>query len=119
MTDAVCYESYVTWTESASMEIFVKVMAENLKSGERKIAATAFLTFVGLDENRCPVTVPEVIPETNEERMLYETAPERARMRKERKEKSKAWSKFYTTGITGSDNEYSPHLNNTIGKVYI
>ena len=118
-TDAVCYESYVTWTESSSMEIFVKVMAENLKSGERKIAATAFLTFVGLDENRCPVTVPEVIPETDEERMLYETAPERARMRKERKEKSKAWSKFYTKGITGSDNEYSPRLNNTIGKVSI
>ena len=33
-TDAVFYESYVTWTSSSSMEIFVKVIAENLKSGE-------------------------------------------------------------------------------------
>ena len=92
-TDAVCYESYVTWTDSSSMEIFVKVIAENLKSGERKLAATAFLTFVGLDENRRPATVPEVIPETEEERILNETAPERARIRKERKEKSKEWFK--------------------------
>ena len=78
-------------------------MAENLKNGERKIAATAFLTFVGLDENKRPVRVPDVIPETEEERILNETAPERARIRKERKEKSKAWSKFYTTGIPGID----------------
>lgn len=102
-TDAVSYESYVTWAGSSSMEIFVKVIAENLKNGESKIAATAFLTFVGLDENKCPGRVPEVIPETEEERVLNETAPDRARIRKERKEKSKAWSKFYTTAIPGID----------------
>ncbi|WP_338450989.1 acyl-CoA thioesterase [Niallia oryzisoli] len=95
-TDAVCYEAYVTWTNSSSMEIFVKVIAENLKSGERKIAVTAFLTFIALDENKRPVRVPEVIPKTEEERMLNGTAPERARIRKDRKEKSKALSKFYT-----------------------
>ncbi|MCQ6275338.1 acyl-CoA thioesterase [Bacillus sp. V3B] len=102
-TDAVCYESYVTWAGSSSIEIFVKVIAENLKSGERKIAATAFLTFVGVDENKRPARVPEVIPETEEERTLNETAPDRARIRKEKKEKSKAWSKFYTTAIPGID----------------
>ncbi|KAA9022567.1 acyl-CoA thioesterase [Niallia endozanthoxylica] len=96
-TDAVCYEAYVTWTNSSSMEIFAKVIAENLKSGDRKIAATAFLTFVAIDENKRPVKVPEVIPKTKEERMLNETAPERARIRKERKEKSKEWSKLCTT----------------------
>ena len=44
----------------------------------RQVAATAFLTFVGLDENRRPARVPEVIPETEEERILNETAPGRA-----------------------------------------
>ena len=102
-TDAVCYESYVTWAGTSSMEVFVKVITENLKSGERKIAATALLTFVALDENKRPSRVPEVIPETEEERKLHETAPERARMRKERKEKSKELSKFYTTTIPGID----------------
>lgn len=98
-TDTVYYESYATWAGSSSMEIFVKVIAENLKSGKRKIAATAFLTFVGIDENKCPVKVPAVIPETEEERLLNETAPERARIRKERIEKSKAWSKLYKKDI--------------------
>src|SRR6478672_2966087 len=49
-TDYVFFESYVTWTGKSSMEIFVKIIAEDLKSGESKIAATAMLTFVALDD---------------------------------------------------------------------
>ncbi len=99
-TDSVCYESYVSWAGSSSMEIFVKVIAEDLKNGERKLAATAFLTFVGLDENKRPVRVPAVIPETEEEIRLNETAPERARIRMERKEKSKEWLGYCSTAIS-------------------
>ena len=51
-TDSVCFESYVSWTGTSSMEIFVKIIAEDLNPGERKIAATAFLTFVALDEHK-------------------------------------------------------------------
>ncbi|WP_350302756.1 acyl-CoA thioesterase [Peribacillus frigoritolerans] len=106
-TDAVCFESYVTWAGTSSIEVFVKVIAEDLKSGERKMAATALLTFVALDKEQCPTRVPEVIPETDEEKKLNETAPERARMRKERKSKSKELSVFYTTTIPGIDKVYS------------
>ncbi|MGM0878637.1 MAG: acyl-CoA thioesterase [Bacillota bacterium] len=95
-TDSVCFESYVTWTGTSSMEIFVKIIAEDLKSGECKIAATALLTFVALDEHKHPTRVPQVIPQTEEEKKLHETAPERARMRKERKQKSKELSAFLT-----------------------
>ncbi|KKI92358.1 acyl-CoA thioester hydrolase [Bacillus sp. SA1-12] len=96
-TDSVCFESYVTWTGTSSMEVFVKIIAEDLKTGKRKIAATALLTFVALDEQKRPTRVPQVIPETEEERKLHETAPERARMRKERKQKSKELAAFLTT----------------------
>jgi acyl-CoA hydrolase len=96
-TDSVCFESYVTWTGTSSMEVFVKIIAEDLKSGERKMAATALLTFVALDEHKRPTRVPQVIPETEEERKLHETAPERARIRKERKQKSKELASFLTT----------------------
>ena len=95
-TDSVCFESYVTWKGTSSMEVFVKVIAEDLKSGKRKIAATALLTFVALDEHKRPTWVPEVIPETEEEKKLHETAPERARARKERKQKSKELAAFLT-----------------------
>lgn len=96
-TDSVCFESYVTWTGTSSMEVFVKIIAEDLKSGECRIAATALLTFVALDQHKRPATVPKVIPETAEERKLHETAPERARIRKERKQKSKELAAFLTT----------------------
>jgi acyl-CoA hydrolase len=96
-TDSVCFESYVTWTGRSSMEVFVKIIAENLKSGERKIAATALLTFVALNEQKKPIEVPQVIPETIEEKKLHETAPDRARVRKERKRRSQEMAEFITT----------------------
>ncbi|MGE7942441.1 acyl-CoA thioesterase [Lysinibacillus xylanilyticus] len=93
-TDSVYFESYVTWTGTSSMEVFVKVIAENLKTGERKVAATALLTFVALDDNNKPAPVPRVIPETVEETKLHETASERAKVRAERKKESKALAQF-------------------------
>lgn len=88
-TDSVCIESCVSYTGKTSMEIFCKVIAEDMINGNRRIAATAFLTFVALDENKQPVEVPEVIAETEEEKFLYQTGKERAEVRKVRRKKSK------------------------------
>jgi acyl-CoA hydrolase len=88
-TDSVCIESFVSYTGKSSMEIFCKVIAEDMITGDRRIAATAFLTFVALGEDKKPVDVPQVIPETEEEKFLYETAKERAEVRKLRRMKSK------------------------------
>ena len=96
-SDAVCFESFVTWTGTSSMEVFVKVIAENLLSGERKIAATAFLTFVALDETGKPAKVPRIIPETDEEKKLFETGKERAEKRKLHRLKSKELAAVFTT----------------------
>ncbi|WAH43280.1 acyl-CoA thioesterase [Alicyclobacillus fastidiosus] len=97
MSDSVCLESYVTWTGRSSMEVFVKVIAENLMTGERRIAATSFLTFVALDKEKHPVVVPQVIPQTDEEKKLHETAPARAVLRKDRREESRKLAEFLTT----------------------
>src|SRR4051794_6314853 len=48
---SVCFESFVTYTGSSSMEVFVKIIAESLLGGNRRIAATAFFTFVALDDD--------------------------------------------------------------------
>jgi acyl-CoA hydrolase len=95
-SDSVLLEAYVTWTGRSSMEVFVKVIKEALLSGERSIAATSFLTFVALDENRRPIEVPQVVPETEEELKLHETAPQRAEMRRLRREESKQFAGFLT-----------------------
>ncbi|WAH38175.1 acyl-CoA thioesterase [Alicyclobacillus dauci] len=97
MEDSVCLESFVTWTGRTSMEVFVKVIAENLMTGERRIAATSFLTFVALDEHKKPVQVPQVIPQTEEETKLNETAATRAAWRKQRREESRSLAEFLTT----------------------
>lgn len=94
--DSVCLASYVAWTGTSSMEVFVKVVAENLKTGERKIAATAFLTFVALDHEGKPIPVPKVVPETAEEKKLYETAPSRAEMRRRHRGESKTLASYLT-----------------------
>jgi acyl-CoA hydrolase len=88
VSDSVCIESFVSYTGKRSMEIFCKVIAEDLETGKRRIAATAFFTFVPLDENKRPLEVPPVIPETEEEKYLYETGKEREKIRKLKRQKN-------------------------------
>ncbi|MCT1576800.1 acyl-CoA thioesterase [Oceanobacillus kimchii] len=88
-SDKICIESFVAYTGHSSMEIFCKVIAEDMLTGKRRIATTAFLTFVALDEHKHPIPVPDVIPETAEEKYLYETGEERAKIRKLKRDQNK------------------------------
>lgn len=83
--EAMVLHAFVSWTHRSSMEVYVKVQSENLYTGELKTAANAFLTFVALDENGKPTPVPPVFPETEEEKRLFETAPQRYEERIKRK----------------------------------
>lgn len=83
--EAVTFESFVIWTGSSSMEVFIKVHAENLRNGESKIAAIAYFTFISLDKNGRPNKVPTVIPETSEERYLYEKSKQRTEFREDKR----------------------------------
>ena len=66
---SVCVESYVSGAGRTSVEVFVKVLGENLLTGERYIAATSFITFVvpGMDSEE---SLPHIVPENNEEKMI-------------------------------------------------
>lgn len=88
-SDSVCIESFVSYTGKSSMEIFCKVIAEDMITAERRIAATAFLTFVALDENKKPIDVPAIVPESEEEQFLYSTGEERAKIRKLKRKQNK------------------------------
>jgi acyl-CoA hydrolase len=69
-----------------SMECGAKVLAENLSTGERKHTSSAYLTFVALDEKNRPVSVPPIIPETEEEKRRWREAD----IRREQRMKVKA-----------------------------
>ncbi|WP_461177458.1 acyl-CoA thioesterase [Virgibacillus ainsalahensis] len=96
---SICLEAFVTWTHKTSMEVFVKAVTEDLLSGERKVCTTAFLTFVAVDDNGRPVSVPPVYPETDHEKMLHDKAPVRAEQRKERRQQSKEFANTFGTSF--------------------
>lgn len=72
---------------TTSMEVGVRVTAENLLTGERKHANTAYLTFVAIDDDGRPVRVPPIMPETDEERRRYEDALSRRAHRLEHRKR--------------------------------
>ncbi|SEM85011.1 acyl-CoA thioesterase [Paenibacillus sp. OV219] len=84
--DMIDVEAFVTWTHKSSMEIYVKVQTENVYTGERKTAVTAFFTFVALDEKGKPTRVRAIVPETEEEKQLHASAPDRYELRMQRKQ---------------------------------
>ena len=87
--EVIQLEAFVTRTFRTSMEIYVRVDSEQPYTGERRMTVTAFLTGVALGEDGRPSPVPEVYPETEEERRLHESALERHERRLERRRKRK------------------------------
>jgi acyl-CoA hydrolase len=79
--EVVILRASVNRTFRTSMEVGVQVIAENQLTGERKIANTAYMTFVAVDENNKPVAVPPILPQTAEEKKRYKEALNRRRQR--------------------------------------
>jgi acyl-CoA hydrolase len=70
-----------------SMEIGVRVEAENPRTGERRHTSSAYLTMVALDEQGQPTDVPGLITETDEQHRREADAQVRRRNRlREREE---------------------------------
>ena len=87
--DIVVLESYVASVGRTSMEVFVKIMTENCTRDEdRKVAAISFLTFVALDENGKPTEVPLAVPESAEEKLLFDDRNVRKQARLKKREET-------------------------------
>jgi acyl-CoA hydrolase len=67
----------VNFTGRTSMEVGVKVMAENVITGERRHTNSCYLTFVALNDRGEPTEVPPIVPETPDEKRRYERAAKR------------------------------------------
>jgi acyl-CoA hydrolase len=77
----IVLKSSVNRVFHTSMEVGVKVFAENILTGERRHTSTAYVTFVALDANQQPRNVPPLILKTEDERRRYREAGERRRIR--------------------------------------
>ncbi|NOX62056.1 MAG: acyl-CoA thioesterase [Chloroflexi bacterium] len=83
--EVVILKAQVNRAFGASLEVGVRVEAENPLTGERRHCSSAYLTFVALDKEGRKVPVPPLIPETEDEIRRYEEAAERRRVRLERR----------------------------------
>ncbi|MFZ5947324.1 MAG: acyl-CoA thioesterase [Stygiobacter sp.] len=82
--NAVTLVASVNRVFKTSMEVGVKVFAENFTLGTKAHTNSAYLTFVSVDENIKPVETYPVIPETEDEKRRFDEALQR---RKDRLEK--------------------------------
>ncbi|MGQ9798892.1 MAG: acyl-CoA thioesterase [Ignavibacterium sp.] len=72
--DAVTLVASVNRVFRTSMEVGVKVYAQNFREGTKIHTNTAYLTFVAVDNEGKPVPVAEAIPETEDEKRRYNEA---------------------------------------------
>jgi len=79
--DLLFFKASLNFVGRTSMEIGVRVEAENLMTGEVKHAASAYLTYVAIDRKGRPVEVPPLIVETDGERRRFREAKSRREMR--------------------------------------
>lgn len=67
----------VNFAGKTSMEVGVKIMAENVLTGEKRHTNSCYVTYVALDDNGRPTEVPPIMPESAEERRRYDRAAKR------------------------------------------
>ena len=77
----VTLEAKVSRSFHTSMEVVIDVWVEDRLTGNKKKHNEAIFTFVALDQkNGKPIPIPEVIPETEEEKKRFEGALRRRQL---------------------------------------
>src|SRR5881227_1615268 len=79
--NTVHIEAKVARSFNTSMEVHLKVWGEDHIQQFKYKSNEAYYTFVALDPNRKPRVVPQLVPETEEEKKLFEGALRRRQVR--------------------------------------
>ena len=90
--DLVILRSSVNRVFHTSVEVGVKVFVENYLADTAQHVATAYLTFVAIDDKGNHLKVAPVVPETEEQQRRYDDAGRRREIRRtelERRRKAK------------------------------
>lgn len=79
----------VNFAGSTSMEVGVRVEAENLYTGNVRHVGSAYLTFVALDDDGKPAPVPPLVPATDEHARRFAEAQARRDTRREERRRER------------------------------
>jgi acyl-CoA hydrolase len=67
----------VNFAGRTSMEVGVKIIAENVLTGEKRHTNSCYVTYVALTDKGEPTPVPPIVPETPDEKRRYDRAAQR------------------------------------------
>ena len=84
--DLLVMKASVNFAGRTSMEVGIRVEAEDLVTGRRRHTNSCYLTFVAVDKNGRPVDIPGLKPETPEELRREKAAGERRKRRLEERQ---------------------------------
>jgi acyl-CoA hydrolase len=88
--DLVVMKASVNYAGRTSMEVGVRVEAEDLVTGRRRHTNSCYLTFVAIDRTGRPIVVPPLVPETPAEHRRHAAAQDRRRRRLEERNAEEA-----------------------------
>jgi acyl-CoA hydrolase len=81
--ELVTFLASINLTGKTSMEVGIKVLAENIRTQEVRHVNSCFFTMVAVDEARRPVVVPEFKPQNEVQIRRFNAAMRRRRLRQE------------------------------------
>ena len=88
--ELVTFLASVNHTGTSSMEVGIKVVAENIRSQVVRHANSCFFTMVAVDDAGKPVAVPARQPATPDEHRRFEAAKVRRALRQELEQRYRA-----------------------------
>ncbi len=78
--EIVTLQAKVSRAFNSSMEVFIDVWVENNSTGEKRKCNEAIYTFVAVDQVGNPINVPEIKPESEEEKKRFDGALRRRQL---------------------------------------
>ena len=86
--NALILNARLTYIHRSSMEVEIKVEAEDMEKGTRTVTGTAYVTLVALDSSGKPSPVPDLVLKTDEDRQKFEEGKIRMDKRIQERKKS-------------------------------
>jgi acyl-CoA hydrolase len=88
--DLVHMKASVNYVGRTSMEIGIRIEAENMLLGTRRHTNSCYVTYVALDRDGKPTEVPALVAETDAEKRRFGAGRERRRRREEERAAERA-----------------------------
>jgi acyl-CoA hydrolase len=81
--ELVTFLASVNYVGRSSMEVGIKIFAEDLKTGKKRHTNSCYFTMVCVDDRGCPREVPRLTPESEEEKRRYREGEQRRKLARE------------------------------------